>query len=282
MTDQTSATTQPIVDAVQDKQVYLAVAATYQDPDTKALYVHKDLVQVQEPWAEDAYIAPMEASEQFGDVESFAAYVRRYSADPVMTFATWNNRGLRAILDYSTSKLPGRCQWSATMPFQTSSQWRAWMSFASSQAIPQRQVVEKLEDLAADIVDPKPADLMLLLRSLRATVNAKSDVELRPDGTSKVAFERDAKVANASALELPASFAIAIPVLKGHLDAEGRPVVYRLEVRLRVSIDDSAKLTFRLSIPTAERVLEDVYAERVAAAKGLLGESFSLLRASDG
>lgn len=278
----TKTTTQPIDQKPPDTQPHLVVAATYKDMRTNALYVHQDLVCVQQPWEEEKHLSPMVAAEKFGDVESFASYVTRYG-NPPTTHLTWNRYGLRAVLDYANDDTnePGRSLWAASLPFTPSVQWQAWLSFANNQSIGQKSSVEKLEDLAADIVQPSPSDLMGLLRSLRATVNAKADTELRPDGTSKVAFERDAKVATASAIELPASFTIAIPVLKGHVDAEGRPVLYRLGVRLRVSVDDSAKLTLRFAIPSAERVLEDVYADRVAATKELLGEHFNLLRAAD-
>jgi uncharacterized protein YfdQ (DUF2303 family) len=187
------------------------------------------------------------------------------------------------VLDFANddTAAPGRCQWTATLPFVPSTQWQAWMLFATNQALVQRVAVERLEELAGDIVDPKPTDLMSLLRSLRATVNARADAELRPDGTTKLAFESDTKVQSAKSLDLPGSFTIGIPVLKGHVDGEGRPVLYRLDVRLRVSVDDSAKLSLRFVIPNAERILEDVYADRVAAAKARLGDAFDLLRASD-
>lgn len=274
---------QPIIaDGSTQGTPHLSIAATWKDPTTGALYVHQDLVRTQDPWAEEAHIAPMRASEQFGDVDSFVSYVTQYGGE-LSTFLTWNARGLRAVLDYASSTtIPGRCQWLAFMPFRTSTQWDAWRTLANGQPLGQKSAIERIEDLAADIVEPAPTDLMNLLRSLRATVNAKADTELRPDGTSKVAFERDARVSGGSAaVELPASFKIAIPVLKGHTDDDGRPVVYRLDVRIRVSVDDSAKLSLRFAIPTAERVLEDVYAERVTAAKALLGETFSLLRAAD-
>ncbi len=273
--------TQPILNEPSDRQAHITVAATWKDPQTKALYVHSDLVRVQNAYAEEAHVAPMSAKETFGDVESFVRYVHLYGRAPT-AHLTWNSAGLRAILDYADAENgdPGRCQWAALLPFRRSLQWEAWLSFANGQSLGQKSAVEKLEDLASDIVEPAPADLMGLLRGLRATVNAKADTELRPDGTTKVAFERDAKVQSASSLELPSSFAIAIPVLKGHV-AEGRPVVYRLDVRLRVSVDDGAKLLLRFTIPNAERVLEDVYAERVATAKGLLAANYELLRAAD-
>lgn len=274
--------TEPINATDCQDAAHLTVASSWQDPRTKALYIHESLVRVQEPWAEESHISPMSVGEKFGDIESFAHYVARFG-DPPTSHLTWNSRGLRAVLDYAhqDTNAPGRRQWTAELPFVTSAAWNVWMAVANGQALGQKSAVEKLEDLATDIIEPKPADLMGLLRSLRATVNAKADTELRPDGTTKVAFERDTRVATASAVDLPALFAISIPILKGHVNAEGLPVRYRLEVRLRVSVDDAAKLSLRFAIPGAERILEDVYAERVEAAKAALGETYSLLRGAD-
>ncbi len=265
------------VDDKQDYKTRLSIAPAWKDPNTGALYVHRDLELRQEAWAEIEYIPPMVVEERFGDVESFAAYVKRYGvANDVSSLVTWNARGLRAVLDYM-----GRRKWVAVYPFEFSIQWRAWMQFANGSAWSQKQAVEKVEDLAVDIQEPPPTDLMGLLRSLRATVNAQAEAELRPDGTTSVAFTKDAKVATSGLLSLPASFTVAIPVMKGHVNSEGRPVLYSFQVRLRVSVDDSARLLLRFTVPNAERILEDVYADRVLAAKALLGDSFPLMRGAD-
>lgn len=272
--------TQPIHREPPAEQPHLTIAGSYKDPETNGLYVHKDLVEVVAPFAEEAHISPMQVHESFGDVESFVAYVQRYGMTAT-THLTWNSRGLRAVLDYADSddRAPGRCQWTATLPFVVSREWQTWMQFANGQARSQKEAVERLEDLAADIRKPSPADLMAILRTLRTTVNSQSETELRPDGTAKVEFARDSKLTGS--VELPSLIQIAIPALKGHTDDDGRPVMYGLDVKLRASIDDNAKLTLRFTIPNAERVLEAVYEERVVAAKALLGDEFALLRASD-
>ncbi len=289
MTEKKPTTTDPIDEGRTSTAPRLAIAPSWKDSKTGALYIHESLVQVQAPYLEESHVAPMAVTEPFGDVESFVAYITRFG-ELETTHLTWNSAGLRAVLDYANemsddaarSLAPGRCQWTARLPFHTSTAWRAWMAFANNEPRSQKMAVEKLEDLAADIVEPSPADLMALLRGLRASVNARADTELRPDGTSKIVFESDSKVSSkVGGLDLPASFAIAIPALKGHVDEKGRPVVYRLEVKVRVSVDDAAHLTLRFAVPTAERILEDVYTERVAAAKALLGDGFALLRASD-
>ncbi|MDE2096714.1 MAG: DUF2303 family protein [Patescibacteria group bacterium] len=258
----------------------LVVAPYYKDPVTRALYLHRDLIEIIPPWNEESHVAPMQGDERFGDVESFVGYVARYGG-AVNTLVTWNSRGLRAVLDYADFEegVPGRCKWTASLPFRPSLQWEAWTKFASGEARSQKVAVETLEDLAADIKEPSPADLTAILRTLRATANAQADTELRPDGTSSVKWSKESKISGN--VDLPSSFRIAVPVLKGHVDTNGRPVVYGLDVKVRASVDDNARLTLRFSLPNAERVLEEVYAERVAAAKALFGEAFDVLRAAD-
>ena len=263
------------------------IASSYTAPDG-SVYVHHDLVQVVKPWEVEAHVGPIKAAEKFGDVESWVAYVKRYAqqVEPGVDILygpllTWNAAGLRAVLDYhGADGDPGRTQWTATCPFVLSPEWRDWMRIAGGQPIAHKAAVEALEDLAADVVSPPAADLAALLRNLRATVNAEAISELRADGTSFVSFTKD-KRANLPGLDLPPEFSIAVRALVGHADANGAPVRYKLPVKVRVQVGDDAKLAFRFSIPTAERVLEDVYADRVSTAKALLGDGYTLLRAAD-
>ena len=278
-----ASTTEPIDYTAPSTAPRLAIAPYYRDPVSGAVYVHRDLDQREKPWEAEAHIGPINTMERFGDVESWVGYVQRFAGtDEWPPLLTWNKHGFTAILDYhSNSEDAGRCQWQAACPFVLSPEWRAWMALANGQPLSQRQAVEKLEDLAADIIDPTPADLVPILRNLRATVNATANTELRPDGTTSVAFTQDKTLKAAGNVDLPAQFKIAVRALTGHVDAAGKPVLYGLDVRVRVSVDDAAKLAFRFAIPGAERVLEAVYADRVAAAKALLGDGFSLLRAAD-
>jgi hypothetical protein len=273
--------TDPIVDYGQNTAPRLTIAPSFQAPDG-SVYVHQDLVKVVEPWAVEAHVGPIRGAEKFGDVESWVAYVARYAGtsehEPLLT---WSEAGLRAVLDYHSADLDaGRCQWTALHPFERSDQWRAWSRLADGQARSQKQAIEALEDLAEDIQEPSAADLVGILRKLRASVNATAETELLPDGSTSVSFKKDSRVQSGE-VSLPPEFAIQIPVLKGHTEhknGKAVPVLYRVTVRLRPSTDDQARLTFRFSMPTAERVLEAVYADRVAAAKALLGPDRALLR----
>lgn len=262
-----------------DTAPVLAISPSYQDPVTKALYVHESLREVIPPWEADGHLEPFAAKEAFGDVESFVAYVQRYAGTPP-PLLTWNARGLRALLDYGSPEQPGRRQATATCPFVLSPEWLAWTRIADGRPIAHKAAVEILEDRAPDVVAPPATDLAGLLRSLRATANATAQTDLRADGTATVNFTSEKRV-TLPGLDLPPEFVIAIRALVGHTDDDGRPVLYRLPVKVRVSVGDDARLAFRFAVPTAERVLEDVYADRVARAKALLGDGYALLRAAD-
>lgn len=275
-------TTQPVDRNEYQTAPTVVVEATYKDKETGALYVHESLVRVQEPWAEEAHRPPIRVTERFGDVESWVAYVKRHAQlEPYAPHLTWNASGLRAVLDYHADGESGRCQWVATCPFVLSPEWQAWMRIADGRPIAHKAAVEILEDRAPEIASPPATDLAALLRPLRATVNATAQTDLRPDGTATVNFTSEKRV-NLPGLDLPPEFKIGIRVLVGHTNGEGRPVVYEIPVKVRVSVSDDAKLAFRFAIPTAERVLEDVYADRIKAAKALLGDDYVLLRAADG
>lgn len=259
-------------EAANENTPAVIIEASYDDPIDHSLWIHKDLVKVREPYA----VGPPRAEESFGDVDSWAGYVKRFGFGS--TLLSWNGAGLRAVLDYHANDglegTPGRCQWNATLPFYKSPEWKAWAEFATGQAVPHKKAVERLEDLSEDITDPPAADLMNLLRNLRSTVNATAQTELLPDGTTRIGFSQDKAVKGISDMALPPEFTIAIPVLKG------RDKRYKLAVKIRASVDDQAHLALRFSIPQAERALEMVYAELVAEAKALLGDGFSLLRAA--
>lgn len=242
--------------------------------------------RIVEPWAVENHIGPAKVSESFGDVESWAEYVRQYGEHEgdFPAFVTWSEKGLRAVLDYhSVAQEPNRCQWVAEHPFTLSPVWRKWAALANGNPRSQREVLEAFEDLGADIVEPAAADLVALVRTLRATTMASADTELRPDGTTRVSYVKNQTV-QAGELVLPPTLTIAVQVLKGHTtpDGDGRQsaVLYRLTVRMRVSVGDDARLAFRLTLPDADRVLEAVYADRVEAARVALGSDFSVLRAT--
>lgn len=274
---------------VDDEQqaAHLTIQAHHKAADGSEYLREGDVYrQIVGPWAVLDRIAPVNRTERFGDVESWAAFVARFrQSEPNEPLLTWSEAGIRAILDYHAAKdEPGRCQFVAEHPFERTIQWKRWSDLANGRPRGQRELVEALEDNAEDVVDPGAGTLVSILRMMRATVNAKADTELHPDGSTKVNFEQSSTVKSGSDLMLPPEISIAIPVFKGHTDItpDGKtvPVRFALKVRLRVSVDGEAHLTFRLSMPGAEAALEAALADRVAAAARALDNGGSLLRAT--
>ena len=268
--------TYPAEEQSQDAAApHILVSPAWTDPKTGAVYVHKDLRQVVECWAQEEHISPVEAVPNFGDVDSWVAYVRRF-ARPESSLLLWNSRYVHAIIDYHARTVDGeviqdRCSWEATHTFPLSRQWKTWEKFASGQAHGQREAVEALEDMADDIREPAGADLAALLRLLRSHVQASASTELRPDGTSAVSFSRDERVTGTG--DIPGQFVIAIPVF-----SSGEP--WEVKVRLRLSVGTDGKLGLRFSRLNADAVLDTAIAERVQAARDALGEQYTILRAA--
>lgn len=274
----------------------VTIAPSYTDHATGAVYVHHDLAEVVKPWDVDAHISPIKETQRFGDVESWVDFIKRFAgAGEHAPLLTWSEQGLKAVLDYHVAAgEPDRCAWIAEHPFKRTKQWEDWGLLADGRALSQKDVVEKLDDMAADIKKPSSADLMTLLRLLKATSNSEGTVEIRDDGAS-VTYARSTGVSTPDGASIPREIKISIPVFKGHtvmadvLDEDGKPtgaqrptpVPYGLTVRVRVDSHDG-KVSFRLSRPQADQVFEAALADRIATAKELLGDTYQLLRSAVG
>jgi len=266
-----------------NEQFAFQVDPSVTDETSHALWVHKDLELALKPWDLEEHVSPVKTTECFGDVESWTHYVLRFSSAPDFPpLVTWNAAGLSAVLDYHTAEAPNRAQWLAKMPFVPAPEFAAWVQLADGRGRSQRGAIEALEDRGADIVTPEAGDLMAMLRTLRTTVNKSAQTELKPDGSTSVTYTDDKGIsARGGTVDLPSEITIRVPILKGHVDDSEKPVVYELKVKLRASVGDDARLVLRFSMPNAERALEEVYADRVALAKRLLGDGFDVLRAAD-
>lgn len=225
----------------------------------------------------DAEPKPASGTIPLGDVESFAEYVKRYGK-PETAFLYWNNAGLSAVLDYhGTDGIAGRCQWRVEHKFAQAPQLLKWVQFVGGRRT-QKEVIEFFEDMAETVVSPSAADLAAVLSTLRSNVTSSAEVTLKPDGGSKIEFKKDSQIRAQG--ELPPIIAIQVPVLAGHLDANGHEMVYGLTVRLRPSPTDNG-VVFSFSIPNLQATLEDAYADKVATAREALGETYSILRAAN-
>lgn len=261
------------------------IPAAVTDSKTGTWAVHKDLVTVIKPYEFEDHVGPPKAQEKFGDVQSWADFIKRFSAAPDFPpFLTWSNKELRAVLDFHTSAAPdgaGHCQFTASMAFSYSREWVAWNGLADGHGRTHQVMIEFLEDHGDDIENPVAGDLMNLLRSLKILSNKSLDIERREDGTQAISLVGDQKISSKQGpVGLPAIITINIPVFKGHKNAQGEPAKFRLRVRLRASVSNEGVPAFRFAIDNADATLEFVLADRVAAAQELLGD-LKLLHAAD-
>lgn len=269
----------PITDDECQQTAARLTIAPMLEPDDGSVWAFNGTgyTQIVEPWAVEAHILPVKRKETLGDVDSWVAYVQRFAGlGEYAPLLLWSPSGLTAILDYHTAKSANRCQWEAVQPFVHTVQWRRWSELANGRARGQREVIEALEDNAEDIVSPSAADVVGLLKALRGTVNKTADSTLNEDGSTHVSFEKSTTIRTATEATIPSEIEIAVPIFKGH------PERFKLKVRVRVSVDDSARLAFRLSMPSAEAALEIATADRVQAARNLLGDDYTLLRSAGG
>ena len=255
------------------------IAARDTDPVSGAVWVWTpDGMRMDvEPWP----VPPVKADEKFADVKSWAAYVKTYrNPETAATLLTWNEKGLRAVLDYHSngSEEAGRCQWIATMPFQAAPEWAAWQKITIPAGLTQRQAVDALEERESEITDPATATLLTMLRNLRPYVNSKAEIALKPNGGTRMTYKDSGVRSGPNEVELPGTLEVSIPVLRGAADDEGKPLLAALTVRLRATSDKEDTVTLRFTVVHAEAALEDAMLSLVAAAETALGTGYSLLR----
>lgn len=265
-----------------DRPPYLVLDPQIKDPDSGARWVHKDYILAVQPYAEEEHRAYISTSVDFGDLTSWADYMARF-AEPAVSAVFWNSVGLRADLAYHatremrndqpTSAAAWRAQtvnWQAVYPFKPTPEWAAWAATANGQAISHAKIVEFLDEHLDDVQEPPALVLMNVLRKLRASTKYEAETELRENGTAAVSFRKDDKVVGDAEVELPGEIEIVIPIMRGHVDAIGEPINYKLVVKVRATVQDGA-LFLRLSIPAKDKVLEQVYDDLVSSARELLG-----------
>lgn len=248
--------------------------AAYKDPVTSALYLHKDLVQVTEPWADREYLAShpgyVKETVELGDIESVVAYLDRHEHKDRPAHITWSKEGIRAVLDYHDrdTQQSGRCQWVVTYPFVLTRQMRELIEFAQERiAYKQSQAVDWLETFSPDIVDPPELELLGTLRELRTTANASVLNKVRDDGTEALEFRRDNRVVGNTVL--PPRIVIRTPIYVGHHNMAGEPIAYGIQMRMRAFVGDDGGLLLRFGLVNAERAMEEAIGEMAAGFKQL-------------
>lgn len=205
------------------------------------------------------------------DETSFCAYVRRHAEKTsTVIYANTGGPALVAVLDdhkMDADEVSGS-RWRehrATYPCPLSREWKTWAG-SHGKRVPQGDFAEFIEDSLLDICAPDHATMLEVSRSLvaRKSVNFESKVSLE-NGSHHFVYTEDVQSrAGKGQLEVPAEFAIRIPVFKSG-------PLYQIGARLRYRIDDG-KLLMWYDLVRHLDLLDTVFtdlAERVRVDTGV-------------
>lgn len=260
-------TTQPTDDNTVHSAPHILVPAAYEDKRTGVVYVHHDLDQALN-WRDPQYIGPPNVTQRFGDVRSWAAYVSKYG-EVDTTLALWSTDFFSAALDYHQSEgLPGRCQWWALYKLEKAESWLHWTRLGDGRSRTPIEIITAIEERQDEVAEPSGAELIKILRILRASVTTDAETQINDDGTTEVKFARADRVAGGEAL--PMWVKVATRVI------DGEPGVVVLPLRLTVTVDDNARLRLSLKAIGVNDAFETQVQELVKQATTLLGAEYEL------
>ena len=189
----------------------------------------------------------------FGDVRSLVAYLKRYSLPGNLFVTSDPSKGeISAILDYhnpsttikSTPASPKWCAHRAAFTARRAPQYQAWRGL-HRKALNQTDAGEFLEDRAEDVVEPMGAYIMEMIMKFEALkkVSFASSMRLR-DGQVQLTYQEESE--GKGGLTIPDTLMLLVPVFEG-MEPE------RIKVRLRFRINEG-KLTFIFVIANIEEL----------------------------
>ncbi len=146
-------------------------------------------------------------------LKSFTDYVTGFGGKNTVIFADSERNVLEAVLDYHGKEDPSWCRHKVTFKLEQDEDFKNFIGL-DRRSMNQTQLVMELSDYAQEFITPAPADMLSLVRNIKA---AKTD-----DFTGKIApgqvnqkSERNITVTGGDGLDIPDLFKIALPVFSG-------------------------------------------------------------------
>lgn len=122
------------------------------------------------------------------------------------------------------------------LDLEISEQFKAWMA-RIRKPFTQQEFANFLEDRLLDLQEPKPAELLKLVTTVRAIKRARFESGINLSrGTMQLEYKEDITNARGGKLEIPETFKIAIPLFRF-----GERVT--IDGRLRVEIGDAGSFS---------------------------------------
>jgi len=190
--------------------------------------------------------------------ESLIEYVNRFKTAETLLFADISKNSIRATLDYHAPDKAARVAHQAVLTLPFSEEWRLWTDI-SGKLRPQLEFARFVEENAADIRAPEPAELLEAVRDLQAHRKVNFIKAVRTSSENEnFEFQDETKATTRGGLELPTRFKLGLPVYFGEPDTE-------LFAFLRWAIDpERGVLTLGIALHRTEHVRQAVFKQIVS------------------
>lgn len=168
----------------------------------------------------------------FTRADSFVEYVKEQALECSRLYVTSPTCFVCVIDHHESGNLAGWGQHRATLNLKASAEWTLWTQ-SNGKRMGQREFAQFIEDNSTEVESPTGAQLLELVRTIKATTNAEFSGQVEEkDGNFSVGFSMTTRTAagQKGELELPTDFVLML----SHY--EGGPA-HSLPVRLRFSIE---------------------------------------------
>lgn len=177
--------------------------------------------------------------------ESLEEYVKRFTDESSVLFASIENNRIDAALDYHRAdgvRLQSAVSHRAILTLQLSYEWKAWTAM-DGKLVSQLEFVRFLEENVEDIRSPDAATVIEACRDLQALRRADFRSVVREDSENyRIEYQEETNAkAKSDHLTLPSEFILSIPVY-----FDGQEVEVHALLRWKLEEEGGLKLGFKL------------------------------------
>lgn len=208
-----------------------------------------------------------EATPVFATPEAFAGYVNRFKRPETAVFNSLKAGTITAIFDYHSVGKGGACDHTATYSPELSTEFKKWKAIIDGGFIGQQAFAEFLQEFGHTVTTPTEAEIIDIVESVQATLNAEAkSVTRAKDGSGGFGYQVKVtlKSGQSGELDIPDFLVVSMPIYTG-----GQSVDVRLKVQVRVT---DGGIKFRFLAPK----LEDLIREFNARAVEVVAESIDM------
>lgn len=200
------------------------------------------------------------------DAASFVVLYLAHRTESSRIYGSVEPPRFEAVLDDHQKEAPGWREHRLVYDCPLSVEWKTWLGM-NKKPMSQEQFAQFIEDNLPDVIEPAAADMLEISRTLEAKkkVNFASGIRLS-NGQNELTYEEQVSgTAAKGKLQVPETFALAIPVMEGGAR-------YRVTARLRYRIGDQGALAMWFDLERPHKIVEDAVQQVWTAIKTETGE----------